>query len=69
MFTAEWEKPTGWTAPRISPLEPLRIHPAAKVLHYAIEVPNCFVLFIETLDEIYLIAFNFIKKMSSYSKE
>ncbi|XP_021955005.1 branched-chain-amino-acid aminotransferase, cytosolic [Folsomia candida] len=38
MFTAEWEKPTGWGPPKISPLEPLRIHPAAKVLHYAIEL-------------------------------
>jgi len=38
MLTVEWDKPTGWSRPKISPLQPLKIHPAAKVLHYAIEV-------------------------------
>lgn len=38
MFTVEWDKATGWTTPKIKPMENLQIHPAAKVLHYAIEV-------------------------------
>lgn len=41
MFIAEWDKSTGWGSPKIKPLEPLKIHPAAKVLHYAVEV-RCF---------------------------
>jgi hypothetical protein len=38
MLTVEWDKLTGWNRPKIAPLQPLPIHPAAKVLHYAIEV-------------------------------
>lgn len=38
MFSVEWDKAAGWTKPKIRPMENLQIHPAAKVLHYAIEV-------------------------------
>ena len=30
----------GWQMPEITPLENLVLHPAAKVLHYAVEVSN-----------------------------
>lgn len=35
MFKVEWDADRGWAAPRIEPLGPLQLHPAAKVLHYA----------------------------------
>lgn len=38
MFEVEWDKDAGWTRPLISPFHDIPIHPAAKVLHYAIEV-------------------------------
>ena len=38
MLEVEWDSKKGWTKPVISPLHHLKIHPAAKVLHYAIEV-------------------------------
>lgn len=31
----EWNAEQGWGRPRIEPLAPLQLHPAAKVLHYA----------------------------------
>lgn len=45
MLEMHWDAEKGWTKPSISPLHDLKIHPAAKVLHYAIEVwsdQNCF---------------------------
>lgn len=30
----------GWQAPEIIPFENISLHPAAKVLHYAVEVTN-----------------------------
>lgn len=38
MFEAEWTESDGWGKPRISPLHDIRLHPAAKVLHYATEL-------------------------------
>jgi len=38
MLTIEWSAAEGWATPRITPLQPLQIHPAAKVLHYALEL-------------------------------
>lgn len=38
MLTIDWCATTGWANPRITPLQPLAIHPAAKVLHYALEL-------------------------------
>ncbi|CAG7649964.1 unnamed protein product [Allacma fusca] len=37
MFEVEWNV-EGWGPPRICPLHDLNIHPAAKVLHYALEL-------------------------------
>ena len=37
MFTVNWEKQE-WTKPAIVPLHNLSLHPAAKVLHYAVEL-------------------------------
>lgn len=46
MFSVEWDKTNGWGLPHIRPMENLQIHPAAKVLHYAVEVTFslCFLL-------------------------
>lgn len=38
MFEVEWTFDKGWGKPVISPLHELKLHPAAKVLHYAQEV-------------------------------
>lgn len=39
MLKVFWHKSLGgWQRPEISPMENLVIHPAAKVLHYAVEV-------------------------------
>ena len=38
MFTAEWTRDNGWGAPKIGPFRNLELHPAAKVLHYSIEL-------------------------------
>ncbi|ODM98426.1 Branched-chain-amino-acid aminotransferase, cytosolic [Orchesella cincta] len=38
MFTVEWDKQAQWGKPQIKPMGNLPIHPAAKVLHYAIEL-------------------------------
>ena len=38
MLTIDWCAAKGWASPRIAPVQPLAIHPAAKVLHYALEV-------------------------------
>lgn len=39
MLKVFWHKSLGgWQKPEITPLENLVIHPAAKVLHYAVEV-------------------------------
>jgi len=38
MFEVEWTQESGWGKPRICPMHDLAIHPAAKVLHYAIEI-------------------------------
>ncbi|KAK7099498.1 branched-chain-amino-acid aminotransferase, cytosolic-like isoform X1 [Littorina saxatilis] len=38
MLTVDWTAQTGWSKPVIHPVEEMRIHPAAKVLHYAVEL-------------------------------
>jgi len=38
MLNIHWTKNDGWAQPQIQPMEPLQIHPAAKVLHYAQEL-------------------------------
>ncbi|BFZ04297.1 hypothetical protein BsWGS_07336 [Bradybaena similaris] len=38
MLEIDWTEQHGWGCPQIKPVEPLRIHPAAKVLHYATEL-------------------------------
>lgn len=38
MLTVEWDKQEGWGKPKIGPLKNLQIHPAAKCLHYSIEI-------------------------------
>lgn len=52
----------GWQKPEITPLESLVIHPAAKVLHYALEVGIFFFCLILTLiagnGAIYLLLYN-----------
>jgi len=37
MLEVEWERGTGWCAPRIVPYHPLALDPSASVLHYALE--------------------------------
>ena len=37
MFRVDWDLERGWSTPLISKLHNLDVHPAAKVLHYAIE--------------------------------
>lgn len=39
MFKVQHDK-NGWLKPKIMPMESINLHPAAKVLHYAIEVGN-----------------------------
>ncbi|MDX6277480.1 MAG: branched-chain amino acid aminotransferase [Nocardioidaceae bacterium] len=38
MALVDWTSSTGWADPRIVPLGPLRLHPAAAVLHYGQEI-------------------------------
>nr|CAG4641653.1 EOG090X051P [Eurycercus lamellatus] len=38
MLEIPWEAEKGWAKPVISPMHDLKIHPGAKVLHYAIEL-------------------------------
>jgi len=38
MLKVRWTSEGGWEAPKIGPLEPFQMHPAAKVLHYAQEL-------------------------------
>lgn len=38
MLEIDWSEENGWGKPIIRPLEPLVLHPAAKVLHYACEL-------------------------------
>lgn len=38
MLEVTWDTKKGWGKPQITPLHSLEIHPAAKVLHYAIEL-------------------------------
>lgn len=38
MLSIDWTVKDGWHKPSIGPLKNLEIHPAAKVLHYAVEV-------------------------------
>lgn len=38
MLTVEWTKDAGWGKPKLGPFKNLEIHPAAKVLHYSIEL-------------------------------
>lgn len=38
MFTVEWTSANGWGEPTIGPFKNLELHPAAKVLHYSIEL-------------------------------
>ncbi len=41
MLEVDWVQGQGWSKPKISPLHNLSIHPAAKVLHYSVEVRFC----------------------------
>ena len=38
MLTVDWSAQDGWGKPLIHPVEEMKIHPAAKALHYAVEV-------------------------------
>nr|KAG5702957.1 hypothetical protein BaRGS_034730 [Batillaria attramentaria] len=38
MLTVDWVAGRGWTRPYIHPVQDLRLHPGAKVLHYAVEL-------------------------------
>ena len=38
MVTIDWDEGRGWHSPQIGPHEPLRLHPAAAVFHYAQEI-------------------------------
>jgi branched-chain amino acid aminotransferase len=38
MLTIDWTEKTGWGKPLIHPVDDYRLHPAVKVLHYAVEV-------------------------------
>ncbi|GAB1601681.1 branched-chain-amino-acid aminotransferase, cytosolic-like [Argonauta hians] len=38
MLEIQWTKDNGWEKPVINPLHDLKMHPAAKVLHYAVEL-------------------------------
>lgn len=38
MLEIDFKASSGWSAPHIHPLQPLQIHPTAKVLHYAAEL-------------------------------
>lgn len=38
MFSVEWDAKEGWGRPKIGPFKNLEIHPAAKCLHYSIEI-------------------------------
>ena len=53
MFKAAYHKRLGgWQTPEICPMENLVIHPAAKVLHYAVEVSvrkNSYIIFNDLL--------------------
>lgn len=37
MLEIDWNAETGWAAPKISPMGNFEMHPAASVLHYALE--------------------------------
>ncbi|CAJ0583731.1 unnamed protein product, partial [Mesorhabditis spiculigera] len=38
MVDVDWTDKTGWGKPHLKPLVPFKLHPGAKVLHYAIEI-------------------------------
>jgi branched-chain amino acid aminotransferase len=38
MLSIQWTSSNGWEAPKISKLKNLELHPAAKCLHYSIEI-------------------------------
>ena len=38
MLTVSWSDTAGWAEPLIQPLQPLSLHPACKVFHYAQEL-------------------------------
>ncbi|CAH1258913.1 BCAT2 [Branchiostoma lanceolatum] len=38
MLTVEWTSEGGWKHPKITPLQPLQLHPGAKALHYSVEL-------------------------------
>lgn len=38
MLEVDWTEGEGWGRPRITPVKHFSIHPAAKVLHYSLEV-------------------------------
>ena len=38
MLSITWNSERGWDRPLIAPLTDLKLHPAAKVFHYAVEV-------------------------------
>ena len=38
MLSVSWTDSAGWEEPRIQPLQPLNLHPASKVFHYAQEL-------------------------------
>lgn len=41
MLTIPWSETYGWGVPEIKPYGNLSLNPAAKVLHYALEVSIC----------------------------
>jgi branched-chain amino acid aminotransferase len=38
MFEVEWTSEDGWQRPLLSPMHSIKLHPGAKVLHYATEL-------------------------------
>ena len=46
MLMMRWTDESGWQSPKIKPYQNLSIDPAAKVLHYSLEVRPLLVLFI-----------------------
>ncbi|ODM98839.1 Branched-chain-amino-acid aminotransferase, cytosolic [Orchesella cincta] len=42
MFSVKWDTENGWGIPKIAPVKSFQIHPAAKCLHYAVQVIESF---------------------------
>ena len=43
MLTIQWSLRNGWEDPEIKPYGNISLSPAAKVLHYAVEVITCYI--------------------------